>query len=151
MQGPHTQYIYSGYGQLQWGERPKKQYKHIGVIAFEAGITGAYTLIDSLMPSYDGKTALSLLWMGESVESFIFMEEFSTLSEQLRLNCNLMLREFKNGWVGPFGPISKTHLTSYMPPGGDDTAIILIAGPKEVKHLSTLLEELGHKNIMLPI
>jgi hypothetical protein len=82
------------------------------------------------MPSYDGKTALSLLWMGEDIESFIFMEEFSTLSEQSRLNCNLMLREFKNGWVGPFGPISKTHLTSFMPPAGEDTAIILIAGPK---------------------
>lgn len=103
------------------------------------------------MPSYDGKTALSLLWMGHDIESFIFMEEFSTLAEQSKLNCNLMLKEFKNGWIGPFGPISKTHLTSFMPPAGDDTAIILIAGPAEVKHLSTLLQELGHKNIMLPI
>jgi hypothetical protein len=50
-----------------------------------------------------------------------------------------MLKDFKNGWVGPFGPISKTHLTSFMPPAGEDTAIILIAGPAEVKHLSTLL------------
>jgi hypothetical protein len=38
---------------LEWPGKPLKKYKHIGVIAFDSGITGAYNLIDSLMPSYD--------------------------------------------------------------------------------------------------
>ena len=48
------------------------------------------------------------------------------LAEQQKLNFNLMLREMKAGWVGPFGPITKQHIVSYMPPSGPDTVIIII-------------------------
>ena len=44
------------------------------------------------MPNFDNKTAVSLLWIGEEPDDFVFIEEFSTLAEQNRLNFNLMLR-----------------------------------------------------------
>ena len=44
------------------------------------------------MPNFDSKTALSLLWIGEEPDDFVFIEEFSTLAEQNKLNFNLMLR-----------------------------------------------------------
>jgi hypothetical protein len=50
-----------------------KKYKNIGIIAFESGITGGYNLIDSLMPSYDNETGLSLLWIAQNAESFLFL------------------------------------------------------------------------------
>lgn len=119
LQGPKTQYIYHGYGKLEWEGSPPKIYKHIGIIAYESGITGAYTLIDSIMPNYDSQTGVSLLWIGEEPDDFVFLEEFSLLSEQLRLNLNLMLREPKPGWIGPFGKVNKSHIKSYMPPPSD--------------------------------
>jgi hypothetical protein len=44
------------------------------------------------------------------MDDFIFIEEFSMLSEQYRLNFNLMLREPMNEWVGPYGKINKSHI-----------------------------------------
>ena len=34
------------------------KYKNIGIIAYESGITGAYNLIDSLMPNYDNSVKI---------------------------------------------------------------------------------------------
>lgn len=73
LRGPFTQYIYHGDGKLEWPGRPMQQYKHIGIISAGSGITGTYTLIDSLMPNYDNQTGVSLLWMGREMEDFIFM------------------------------------------------------------------------------
>lgn len=109
-----------------------KTYKHIGIIAYESAITGAYTLIDSIMPNYDNRTGVSLLWVGEDPDDFVFLEEFSMLSEQLRLNCNLMLREPKAGWIGPFGKVGSSSIKSYMPPPGEDTALVIMGGPEEL-------------------
>ena len=44
------------------------------------------------MPNFDSETGVSLLWIGEEADDFVFIEEFSTLAEQQRLNFNLMLR-----------------------------------------------------------
>ena len=62
------------------------------------------------------------------MDDFIFLEELSMLAEQQRLNFNVMLKENKPGWLGPFGKITKTHIESYMPPPGDQTAMIVMAG-----------------------
>lgn len=102
------------------------------MIAFETGITGVYNMIDTLMPSYDNQTALSLLWVCQEPENFLFLEEFSTLAEQQRLNCNLMLRGLKEGWVGPFGAITAHHIQSFMPPPSPETAIMLVGGPSDI-------------------
>ena len=104
------------------------------------------------MPNYDNETGISLLWMGREMEDFIFMEEFSMLAEQQKLNCNLMLREMKAGWVGPFGPVTSQHIASFMPPAGPDTVIILIGNSTEdISRLVPMLEELKHSNILLPV
>lgn len=121
------------------------------MITFETGITGVYNIIDTLMPSYDNQTALSLLWVCHEPEHFLFLEEFSTLAEQQRLNCNLMLRGLKEGWVGPFGAITAHHIQSFMPPPGPDTAIMLVGGPSDINHLKPILSNLGYDNVMLPI
>lgn len=62
-----------------------------------------------------------------------------------------MLRDLKPGWIGPYGPITKAHLQSYMPPAGDETAILLIGSPKEVGYLNPILQDLGYTNVMQPI
>lgn len=119
LEGPRTQYVYHGYGKMEWKDSPPKVYKHIGIVAYESIITGVYTLIDSIMPNYDDKVGVSLLWVGEEPDDFIFLEEFSMLSEQLRLNFNVMLRTSKPGWIGPFGKVNSSHIKSFMPPPGD--------------------------------
>ena len=67
------------------------------------------------MPNYDSHTGVSLLWIGEQPDDFIFIEEFSTLAEQHRLNFNLMLREARQGWIGPYGTVNQAHIKSFMP------------------------------------
>ena len=62
--GPKTQFLYKGYGNLSWPGSPSRKFRHIGIIAVESGITGVYQLIDSIMPNYDNKTGVSLLWQG---------------------------------------------------------------------------------------
>lgn len=44
------------------------------MVAFESGITGVYNIIDTIMPSYDSQTALSLLWVCNEPEHFLFLE-----------------------------------------------------------------------------
>ena len=68
------------------------------------------------MPNYDNETGVSLLWIGEQPDDFIFIEEFSTLAEQHRLNFNLMLKEARQGWIGPYGAVNQAHIKSFMPP-----------------------------------
>ena len=50
------------------------------------------------------------------MDDFIFIEEFSMLSEQYKLNFNLMLRKPIDGWIGPYGNILKSHIEWFMPP-----------------------------------
>ena len=132
MMGPKTQFLYHGYGKMEWEGSPLKQYKQIGIVAYESAITGAYTLIDSIMPNYDNRTGVSLLWVGGQPEDFIFLEEFSMLAEQLRLNFNVMLREGREGWIGPYGRLSAAHLRSFMPAAGEETALVVLGGGREV-------------------
>ena len=103
------------------------------------------------MPSYDNSTAISLLWVGEETDNFIFIEEFSTLAEQQKLNFNLMLRQLKPGWLGPFGSVTVQQIQSFMPPPGPDTAIMLISGPADIDHLTPILSGLKYENVMRPV
>jgi hypothetical protein len=54
------------------------------------------------------------------------------LAEQLRLNFNVMLRESREGWIGPFGKLNSVHFRSFMPPAGEDTALMLFGGSREI-------------------
>lgn len=150
LEGPKTQYIYHGYGKMEWEGHPVKQFKHIGIVAYHSCVTAVYTLIDSIMPNYDNKVGVSLLWVGEQLDDFVFLEEFSMLSEQHRLNFNLMLKEPVGGWIGPFGKLNKNHIESYMPPPQDNTALILLGGEKEVGHIRPVLQEMGYKHLVFP-
>lgn len=102
------------------------------------------------MPNYDNKTGVSLLWIADQMDDFIFLEEFSMLAEQQRLNFNVMLRENKPGWIGPFGKLTKSHMLDFMPPPGDDTALLLISNSTEYKQLQPLLDEMNYSNFMAP-
>jgi len=53
------------------------------------------------------------------------LEEFSLLAEQYKLNLNLMLKENKPGWIGPFGSLNSSYIKAYMPPPNSETALIL--------------------------
>ena len=73
------------------------------------------------------------------------------LAEQYRLNFNVMFRRPAEGWIGPYGNITKAHIESFMPVVGEDTALQLFGGPKDVDGLYETLQELGYKNVMYPI
>jgi hypothetical protein len=135
---------------MEWKEHPAKQFKHIGIVAYHSYVSGVYTLIDSIMPNYDSRTGLSLLWVGEEIDDFVFLEEFSMLSEQFRLNFNMMLKEPAPGWIGPFGRLNQTHIRSFMPPPQDDTALMMLGSSKEVGHMKPILEEMGYEHFMFP-
>jgi NAD(P)H-flavin reductase len=147
--GPQTHYLYHGYGKLEWAGSPLRTFRHIGVLAYGAAITGAYALIDSLMPNYDSRTGLSLLWVGQQPEDFVFLEEFSTLAEQQRLNFNLMLESARPGWIGPYGQPNASHLSAFLPPPGEDTALMLLGGA-QIAPVLPILEELGYQHILKP-
>ena len=70
------------------------------------------------------------------------------LAEQGRLNFNLMLRENRAGWIGPYGRVNATHVRSYMPPVGDSTAILLLGGTQEMNELIPIVKEIGYENIV---
>ena len=55
--------------------------------------------------NYDNRTGVSLLWLGDKAEDFIFIDEFTSYVEQSKLNMNLMLTKFEKGWVGPYGKV----------------------------------------------
>jgi len=57
------------------------------------------------------------------------------LSDQYKLNFNVMLRKAMQGWIGPYGNITKAHIESYMPPVDPKTALMLIGGPNDVNPL----------------
>ena len=151
VEGPKTQYLYHGKGRLEWKGHPVKQYRHIGIIAYESAITAVYTLLDAIMPNYDSRTGFSLLWVASEMDDFVFLEEFSMLAEQHKLNLNLMLRNPNPGWVGPFGPLNHTHLRSYMPPPSLQTALMILGGPEEVDHLLPLTKKIGYEHVMEPL
>ncbi|CAM6002795.1 unnamed protein product [Sphagnum balticum] len=121
-----------------------RKFRHVGFIAYETGITLGYRLIDSIMPNYDNRTAVSLLWLGQEMDDFVFLEEFSMLAEQFKLNFNVMLHQKQPGWIGPFGPVTETHIRDFMPPPGDDTIILLTGGSKEVAHVLPILKHIGY-------
>ena len=58
------------------------------------------------------------------------------------------MKENKPGWVGPYGNITKAQIESYMPPPGDETAMIVMAGTKENNVIRGYLDELGYKHIV---
>lgn len=77
MDGPGTQYLYNGYGNIEF-EGTKKQYKNIGIITHSTGISTTYSLIESIIMNYDNRTGVTLLWLGDKAEDFIFIDEFTS-------------------------------------------------------------------------
>lgn len=45
---------------------------------------------------------------------------------------NLMLKENKPGWIGPFGNLNSSHIKAYMPPPSDETALMLLGSSSEL-------------------
>lgn len=55
--------------------------------------------------NYDSSTGVSLLWLGDKEEDFVFKDEFTSYVEEGKLNMNLMLTKYEKGWVGPYGKV----------------------------------------------
>lgn len=49
-----------------------KKFKNIGIITHSSAITTTYSLIESVATNYDSQTGLSLLWLGDKYEDFVF-------------------------------------------------------------------------------
>ena len=77
--------------------------------------------------NYDNRTGISLLWLGDKQEDFVFLRELCAFAEQGKLNMNLMLNKFQKGWLGPYGAVNIHHLQDYMPMPSEDTMIIMSA------------------------
>lgn len=68
---------------------------------------------------------MSLLWIGDKEQDFIFLDEFVSLSERGKLNLNFMLTQFEKGWLGPYDKVMEQHISDYMPPPLANSMIIM--------------------------
>ena len=146
IEGPGTQFLYEGFGRISYNSQPVKKYKNIGIITHASGITTSYSLIESIAMNHDNQTGISLLWLGDRSEDFVFVNELSSYVEQCKLNMNLMLCGFEKGWVGPYGTVNTTHLEEFLPFPSDDTFIIMSALEGPLEEIKRLVEEHGYKN-----
>lgn len=156
IKGPSSKFIYHGMGKFEYPEdkanllqRTNKTFRNIGIVTHASGITTTYSIIESIARNFDQRTGVSLLWLGDKEEDFVFIDELATLVEQTKLNMNLMLTKPEKGWLGPFGKVTRDHLYEYLPPPGnkhDDTFILMSALEGELVDIKTMVAEMGYKN-----
>ena len=85
--------------------------------------------------NYDNNTGISLLWLGDKEEDFVFVDELAGYVEQTKMNMNLMLTKFEKGWLGPYGKVTENQIKDFLPGPSVDTFILMSAMEGELSQI----------------
>ncbi|CAK64631.1 unnamed protein product (macronuclear) [Paramecium tetraurelia] len=151
--GPFTNYLYHGYGAI---EVPKyninSNYQYIGIVAESSAIAAFFQLIEGIATNGDN-THIGLLYVADTLEELVLMEELMWYMEEKKINATFMLRNEKDlinkFFSGPKGQLNPIYLEQYLPQPSDQTLVLVCGSRAFKKETKTLLENINHQNIAI--
>ena len=132
--GPFGLVEYKGKGLFTWKGK-SFNCKQVAMIAGGTGITPMYQVINAILKDSEDSTNISLLYANQTEDDILLRDDLEKLANNFpdRFKIWYTLDRPGEGWKYSAGFVNKEMIADHLPPGGDETVVLMCGPPPMVK------------------